>query len=235
MNATKYGITAQSLVLCNENPDAYEELRQAYYKQFLPIGQAEIDLCDEMIAARWRIRRYSSIETALLDLEMLRDKAEVDRQIPGITSPMRCGLAFRKIAQDDNALTLLSRREAQAQRAYKIACDTLMRMQANRPDDPENEEVQIEPENAPQPSPDQSLDAAPPEPETQPDPAPADPANPALRTLQIEPENATQLPPYQPLHAPSDPGVPSQPPVTVVSCTARPAEPPCASITRRKP
>jgi len=179
MNATKYGITAQSLVLCNESPDAYEELRQAYYKQFLPVGQAEIDLCDEMIAARWRIRRYSSIETALLDLEMLRDEAEVDRQYPGITSPMRCGLAFRHIARDDNALTLLSRREAQAQRAYKMACDTLMRMQANRPaeepEEPENEQVQIEPENAAQLPSQQEL-GSPSEPPPTPEPSAQCPA-----------------------------------------------------------
>ena len=192
MNATKYGITAQTLVLCNENLDAYEELRQAYYKQFLPVGQAEIDLCDEMIAARWRIRRYSSIETALLDLEMLRDEAEVDRQYPGITSPMRCGLAFRHIARDDNALTLLSRREAQAQRAYKMACDTLMRMQANRPpedpDDPEIVEMQIEPENQAETPADQPVD-------TPSDPAPATP--PPAVSIEPQPPNTAPIGPPQ--------------------------------------
>ena len=136
MNATTHGITAKTLLLCNENPAALDALRNAYYARFQPVDQAEADLVDEMIMARWRIRRYVSTETAMLDLEMLRQQPDVDQQWPGITPPMRCALAFDKLANDGNSLALISRYEPRLQRAYSLAYETLQDMQANRPDPP---------------------------------------------------------------------------------------------------
>ena len=218
MNALKLGITAKTLVLCNENPQALEDLRQAYYDRFQPFDQAEVDLVDQMVMARWRIRRYVSTETAILDFEILRQQADVDRQFPGITPPMRCSLAFRKLLADDNSLVTISRYEPRLQRAYKLAYETLMQMQANRPDSAveelKKEEVQNEPENSPQTSPDQPLDAPP-----QPEPAESPTVTPP--SLQNEPENAPQLPPHQPVRFSWDPDsqpcAPSQPPDTVGS------------------
>ena len=204
MNAVKLGITAKTLVLCNENPQALEDLRKAYYDRFQPFDQAEVDLVDEMVMARWRIRRYVSTETAILDFEICRQKDDVDRQFPGISPPMRCSLAFRKLLADDNALTTIARYEPRLQRAYKLAYETLLKMQANRPElppddsDPEPEspefpEVKNEPENPDQPSPDQPLE---PTPETPAEPEPTTPA--PLTDPQPHPDLAETAKPQEP-------------------------------------
>jgi hypothetical protein len=40
---------------------------------------AEQDLVNEMVAARWRINRIRTIETVILDCEMVRKKAEIEK------------------------------------------------------------------------------------------------------------------------------------------------------------
>jgi hypothetical protein len=69
-NALRHGLTDEgtTVLLRHESQSMLEQLRLAYYTQFQPSNPVEIDLVDEMIAARWRIRRYTEIESRLLEL-----------------------------------------------------------------------------------------------------------------------------------------------------------------------
>src|SRR5262245_22101529 len=76
-NAVKHGLTAETLVLSNEDPQKFEAIVESYADRLCPEDQLEMDLVAEMAANRWRLRRAWSLETALLDYEMDRQEKEI--------------------------------------------------------------------------------------------------------------------------------------------------------------
>ena len=85
-----------------------------------------------MIAARWRTRRMWSIETNLLNVEILTHNPSVSEGDPGI----HLAMAFRKLADDSRSLALASRYEARLQRVYDRAYKTLRELQQARKSEP---------------------------------------------------------------------------------------------------
>src|SRR6266849_4366931 len=69
-NSLSHGFAAKSVVLPTESQEDFQSLLDSYVDQFDPQGGVEMDLVQTMAAARWRLRRICSIETALLDKEM---------------------------------------------------------------------------------------------------------------------------------------------------------------------
>jgi hypothetical protein len=55
--SARYGLAAARLVLSTESKHQFEELEKAYYARFQPANGVEADLVDDMVAARWRLRR----------------------------------------------------------------------------------------------------------------------------------------------------------------------------------
>jgi len=64
-NALKHGFSAQTIVLPTEDASEFNQLLAAYTNQFQPDGPVELDLVHQMVAANWRLRRLSTIETQL--------------------------------------------------------------------------------------------------------------------------------------------------------------------------
>jgi len=90
-----------------------------------------------MVAARWRIRRMWTIETNLLNLEILTQQSspsvsEGASEAPGI----HLAMAFRTLADDSRSLALASRYEARLQRLYDRAYKTLRELQQARKSEP---------------------------------------------------------------------------------------------------
>src|ERR1700720_1285470 len=71
-NSLKHGLTAGSgnILLDCEDPDEFEEIFNKLLGIHEPSTPAENDLVEEMVAARWRIRRMWTIETGLLNAEI---------------------------------------------------------------------------------------------------------------------------------------------------------------------
>ncbi len=73
-NALRHGLSAVaaptlalvSPVLPTESAADYQTLLHAYLQEFSPQGLLETELVETMAAARWRLRRVSTIETTLL-------------------------------------------------------------------------------------------------------------------------------------------------------------------------
>src|SRR5580700_1210871 len=71
--ALQHGLTAGNgnILLDCEDPGQFDEVLNKLLGIHEPATPAERDIVEEMVAARWRIRRMMTIETGLLNAEIL--------------------------------------------------------------------------------------------------------------------------------------------------------------------
>ena len=129
-NSLKHGLTATSgkILLDCEDPHQFDEVLNKFHNIHEPATAAEKDIVGEMVAARWRIRRMWTIETGLLNAEILAQAAKTDTRDPDI----HLASAFRSLTDDSRSLALASRYEARLQRLYDRAYKTLRELQQAR-------------------------------------------------------------------------------------------------------
>lgn len=130
MNAVTHGLTARNLVLEVESEEQFQKLRESYLLELDPRTQIEADLVDQMVAARWRLERLSSIETALLDLKIFEQREEFDKKFENIDEDTRLALAFRALCDNSGSLALLNRYEARLHRTFERALESLRTLRA---------------------------------------------------------------------------------------------------------
>jgi hypothetical protein len=184
-NATKHGLSAKALCLSVENQEVLEDLRARYIEELKPQGLLESDLVDEIVAARWRMRRAWILETATMDLETDRQAASIQKTFVRIDLPTRAAAAFEKLSDEGDTLHMLDRYEARQSRSYHRALRTLLLVQENRL----NSGAQALPSTIPAESPDPGTILLQNEPESL-APAASAPTAPAQNTkLQNEPKN----------------------------------------------
>jgi len=185
-NARRHGLSASaapalapgSPVLPTESASDYQTLLHSYLAEFTPQGLLETELVETMAAARWRLRRVSTIETTLLTLEMDRLNEYADRHFKDLhrdpTPDGRLALTFNSMANKPS-LNLLLRYEATLTRTYARALKQLQQLQSLR----DYGELPNEPKPAPTPL-EPALSATPTT------PAPADESAPAPQRATIE-------------------------------------------------
>jgi hypothetical protein len=132
MNALRHGLTAKAVVLTNESQAKFDELRLEYVNRFLPQDGVEMDLVDDMVGARWRLRRITIMQTAAFDLQMDKDEAEIKKCFDKIDEPTRTVVAFGKLTNGEKTLELLIRYETTYSRMYDRAMKALQRLQMDR-------------------------------------------------------------------------------------------------------
>jgi hypothetical protein len=173
MNSVRHGLTAKAVVLSNESKDDFESLRRTYYTRYQPADEVECDLVDDMVCARWRIRRAVSLERVTIDLrqDRMMDIAPEDREYKGEPpEPLRIMLAFEKEFNDSGTLRLCARYETRLHRNFERADAGLRRLQKER----RALEASQEPEESPAPKSESTAPNegnAPTEPPTQPRPS----------------------------------------------------------------
>ena len=131
-NALKHGLSAQTILLPSEDPDEFHQLLDSYVQQFQPDGPVELDLIQDMVAAKWRLQRLALIETQLFieSIEHVEQNHDDFSPIESLTS------AFERIVQD-NSLAFLNRAESRLERTYSRALRNLIQLQKLRqPTDP---------------------------------------------------------------------------------------------------
>ena len=139
-NSLKHGFTARNMVLLAcEDPAEFEQILNEYRAMYQPATAAEQDLVDEMVAARWRIRRLWTVETSLLDAEMLRAPSSSNDAANNAAKPwlsvdpgIHLARAFRALADDSRSLALTSRYESRLHRIHDRAFETLRGLQQAR-------------------------------------------------------------------------------------------------------
>jgi hypothetical protein len=136
-NSLKHGLTAGNgnILLDCEDRAQFDEVQSKLLGIHEPATPAEKDVVEEMVAARWRTRRMWTIETNLLNVEILIHNPSVSEGDPGI----HLAMAFRTLSDDSRSLALASRYEARLQRVYDRAYKTLRELQQARKSEPPQE------------------------------------------------------------------------------------------------
>jgi hypothetical protein len=132
MNALRHGLTSRTLVLSNESQAKFDQLLQSYIEKFRPRDGVEMNLVDEMVAARWRQQRVWMIQTAALDLQMDSQEEEIENTLLKLTEPTRIAMAFTAMANHEKALELLMRYETSYSRMHDRAMKALDRLRAEQ-------------------------------------------------------------------------------------------------------
>jgi hypothetical protein len=132
MNALRHGLTSRTLVLSNESQAKFDHLLQSYIEKFQPRDGVEMNLVDEMVAARWRQQRVWMIQTAALDLQMDSQEEEIENTLLKLTEPTRIAMAFTAMANHEKALELLMRYETSYSRMHDRAMKALDRLRAEQ-------------------------------------------------------------------------------------------------------
>ncbi len=107
-------------------------MRDSYISRFLPRDQVELDLVDRMVHATWTLRRCWTIETELMNLQMLRMEAQLAAEYDNFPERTRIAAAFDELAKQP-ALPLLNRYGARLANEYQRALRTLMELRKNVP------------------------------------------------------------------------------------------------------
>ena len=129
-NALKHGITADTAVLPYEDPQSYEQMRQALIDHYEPANAGEQMLVELVVVNYWRLLRARRVEAASMKLHIdaLKD---------------RNGLSMRPGHDDDGCLAAvfsyesdnfrnLERYQTSVERSYFRAVETLRRTQNDR-------------------------------------------------------------------------------------------------------
>jgi len=129
-NAVKHGLSARTVVLCNESHALFEQLEDDYLETFQPCSIPELHLVQRMVAADWRLHRAQVVATAIKDKCIFDHKAQDDRENANCDNDYRLGINQTRIAQD---LSFVERAEASFERAHARALTELVVLRKLRP------------------------------------------------------------------------------------------------------
>jgi hypothetical protein len=139
-NALRHGLTANFTVLEHESQEDFQLLLDAQLDRYQPADPVEMELVQSMAISRWRLRRIGNLESYLLAIEIASSKIQVDRIFETIHDSGRLAVAFRTLADQGNALTLLLRYEGSLNRMHDRAFKQLellrSRVPRNEPTEP---------------------------------------------------------------------------------------------------
>ncbi|MBI4875151.1 MAG: hypothetical protein HY822_11020 [Acidobacteria bacterium] len=146
-NALKHGLCSRSVLLPEEDPDAFHELFASLQIEHRPVGAHVEYLVRQMAVSQWRMDRLQRIEAGLLAsrLEIIReyeadssdeddedDKAPPDPGQEYLETTRQLGAAFYDDSRAVDSFSKLSRYEATIRRGFYKALEQLRRAQARR-------------------------------------------------------------------------------------------------------
>ena len=88
-NALKHGLWAARAVLPDEDPEAFEALRQSMIEQFKPVFPLEAELVEEVATVLWRLRRIPQIEAGILELQHNVEQVDAAKEAVRAEAPQR--------------------------------------------------------------------------------------------------------------------------------------------------
>lgn len=72
LNAIKTGLTGRTVLLANEDAEAYESHIERFRREWQPVGDRETELVQSLADTQWRLDRIPNLETGLFALGRLR-------------------------------------------------------------------------------------------------------------------------------------------------------------------
>ena len=132
-NSIKHGLTSRStIVLQCESADEFQAFLAEHIAIHQPVTPPELELVDQMAVARWRIRRFVCAETVLIDCEMIRNAAAVQKEFTTTDADVHIAMAIRSLIDQSRTLSLMSRYESRHQRVHDKAYAALRELQRLR-------------------------------------------------------------------------------------------------------
>ena len=75
-NALKHGLSAEQVVIFDEDPAAFEALRDDLYAHYQPPDPVDEALVEQVVACIWRLRRVPKIEAAIFEYRYFDRQAD---------------------------------------------------------------------------------------------------------------------------------------------------------------
>jgi hypothetical protein len=128
-NPLRHGLSAATLVLFYESQAEFERFRQDLALDFEPVGAEECALVEQIAILRWRLRRASRAEAALVNAEVDRRRELLAAGASKTLYPIDAGMIFDGRIQ---TMGTLARYESAIERQLNRATTMLERRQAKR-------------------------------------------------------------------------------------------------------
>jgi hypothetical protein len=187
-NSLKHGFTSRHTTLLEcENPAEFAQTQAEHIATYRPANDEQQNLIDEMVCARWRIRRIRVAESVLIDLEMRRNHLEVEKQFPDPEPVFHVAEAMRTLINDSRSISLISRYESRLARLHDRAYRTLRELKKAGPVQPNYGNTPADP-RTPEPEP------APPTAQLDAQPATAEPSEPESKNDETNPASRASSP-----------------------------------------
>ena len=122
-NARTHGLTGGTVVLPHESQANYDALRDSFLKRFRPTDATELDLLQEMVDSRWRLRRIEAMEAALIQKGINEQMEAMGEDADPETARF---LAYAELAENSKGLRLLNRYAKDLRRSYEKALKEFM-------------------------------------------------------------------------------------------------------------
>ena len=138
MNAYTHGLTAQTIVIGDEDPKAFDALRAQLEAEFNPRPGLEADLVERLAVNIWRMRRMPVFEAAIIRLgsEQAASNKRQGHNLDSLFDPDLEEVPFEDIAlgliRNQGMLRNLSRYETSLLNAYNRTLQQLIALQERR-------------------------------------------------------------------------------------------------------
>lgn len=129
MNALKHGLTAEQVVLFDEDVEEFQRFFRQWVRSFKPKGFIEHQLVERIAICAWRLRRVYRIETQLFEkyrTEWINGATNLSNEIDEV---------FFRLTAADNTLAKLTRYERHIERAQRFTFRALEHCQSKKVSD----------------------------------------------------------------------------------------------------
>ena len=144
MNAHKHGLTAETIVIGDEDPRTFDMLRAELEEEYNPRPGIESELVERLAVLMWRMRRIPIFEATLIELRR-EDVASQKRRYPNLEDEARKETPYENtvIAFQNSQQTLgtLVRYEAALMNAFNRTLQQLLFLQDRRARDEDESQV----------------------------------------------------------------------------------------------
>lgn len=129
LNALRHGLTGQTVVMPDEDMQAYQDFVVSFFNDLKPKGVLEQQLVQSLADDSWRLNRAKALETNLFTLGMVDHSDLIDVDDPEANAALAVAKALE---QQTKALATLSMHQNRIARQFERALNQLREIQAER-------------------------------------------------------------------------------------------------------
>ena len=142
LNGITHGLAGSAIVLEGESQEKWQELLAACIQELQPETELERELVDEIAAARWRIRRCRTVETAMINRHIAGDRENIANAYQSVDYSLRHAAAI-----ENTNLALIDRYDVRVRRSYDRAVKNFYELRDRRYKSAQNTILPSEPKN----------------------------------------------------------------------------------------